>query len=129
MMKIHASWARKIVDFLVECVCRSAKSIPTIAVVAVTREVCCIGAVWKGTQVEVLTGMSNVHSLGDMSTNSSTVVERHIMAVECVYDDARGHQATWFKGRVIVVVGCGKRIRKCVWITTIRRNSIINMSW
>ena len=28
--------------------------------------------------MEVLTGMSNVHSLGDMSTNSSTVVERHI---------------------------------------------------
>ena len=57
--------------------------------------------------MEVLTGMSNVHSLGDMSTNSSTVVERHIMAVERVYDDARGHQATGFKGRVIVVVGCG----------------------
>ena len=57
--------------------------------------------------MEVITGMSNVHSLGDMSTNSSTVVERHIMAVERVYDDALGHQATGFKGRVIVVVGCG----------------------
>ena len=31
--------------------------------------------------MEVLTGMSNVHSLGDISTNFSTVVERQIMAV------------------------------------------------
>ena len=97
----------KNVDFLGKCECRSAKPTTIIAIAAVTREVCCIGAMYKGALLEVVTGMSNVHSLGDMLINLITVVERHIVVVECVCGDERGHQATGFKGRVIVVVGCG----------------------
>ena len=58
-----------------KCECRSTKSIPIIAIAAVTRVVCCIGAMCKGSLIEVVTGMSNVHSLGD-------VVERHIVVVD-----------------------------------------------
>jgi len=58
-----------------KCECRSAKSTPIIAIAAVTRVVYCIGAMCKGSLIEVVTGMSNVHSLGD-------VVERHIVVVE-----------------------------------------------
>ena len=45
--------------------------------------------------------MSIIHSLGVMATNSTTAVERHIMTVDRVYDDERGHQATGLKGRAI----------------------------
>ena len=75
----------KNVDFLGKCECRSAKSTTIIAIAAVTREVCCIGAMCKGALLEVVTGMSNVHSLGDMLINLIIVVERHIVVVECVY--------------------------------------------
>ena len=95
----------KNVDFLGKCECRSAKSTTIIAIAAVTRVVvCCIGAMCKGALLEVVTGMSNVHSLGDMLINLITVVERHIVVVECVYGDERGHRATGFKGRVITII-------------------------
>ena len=95
----------KNVDFLGKCECRSAKSTTIIAIAAVTRVVCCIGAMCKGALIEVVIGMSNVHSLGDMLINLITVVERHIVVVECVNGDERGHQATGFKGRVITIIG------------------------
>jgi hypothetical protein len=94
----------KNVDFLGKCECRSAKSTTKIAIAAVTRVVCCIGAMCKGALLEVVTGMSNVHSLGDMLINLIIVVERHIVVVECVYVDERGHRTTGFKGRVITII-------------------------
>ena len=51
--------------------------------------------------------MSIVHSSGVMSTDSTTAVERHIVAVDRVYDDERGHQATGFKGRAISISDSG----------------------
>ena len=96
----------KNVDFLGKCECRSAKSTTIIAIAAVTRVVCCIGAMCKGALlIEVVIGMSNVHSLGDMMINLIIVMERHIVVVECVNGDERGHQvATGFKGRVITII-------------------------
>ena len=49
--------------------------------------------------------MSIIHSLGVMATNSTTAVERHIVTVDRIYDDERGHQATGLKGRAISVGG------------------------
>ena len=46
-MEIHVYLVLKNVDFLGKCECRSAKSKPTIAIAAVTREVYCIGAVFQ----------------------------------------------------------------------------------
>jgi len=59
--------------------------------------------VCKGSLIEVVIGMSIIHSLGVMSTVSTTAVERRIMTVDRVYDDERGHQATGLKGRTISV--------------------------
>ena len=59
--------------------------------------------VYKGSLIEVVTGMSIIHSLGVMSTDSTTAVERRIMTVDRVYDDEHGHQATGLKGRTISV--------------------------
>jgi hypothetical protein len=58
----------------------------------------------KGALLKVVTGMSSVHSFGDMLINLTIVVETHIVVVECVYGDERGHQATGFKGRVITII-------------------------
>ena len=59
--------------------------------------------VCKGSLIEVVIGLSIIHSLGVMATDSTTAVERHIMTVDRVYDDERGHQATGLKGRTISV--------------------------
>ena len=56
--------------------------------------------------------MSIVHSSGVMSTDSTTTVERHIVAVDRVYDDERGHQAIGAKGRVISISGGGSGNQK-----------------
>ena len=56
--------------------------------------------------------MSIVHSSGVMSTDSTTAVERHIVAVDRVYDDERGHQAIGVKGRVISISGGGSGNQK-----------------
>jgi len=50
--------------------------------------------VCKGSLIEVVIGLSIIHSLGVMATDSTTAVERHIMTVDRVYNDERGHQAT-----------------------------------
>ena len=63
--------------------------------------------VCKGSLIEVVIGMSIIHSLGVMATNSATAVERHIMTVDQVYDDELGHQATGIKGRTVSISGAG----------------------
>ena len=68
--------------------------------------------VCKGSLIEVVTGMSIIHSLGVMSTDSTTAVERRIMTVDRVYDDERGHQAIGAKGRVISISGGGSGNQK-----------------
>ena len=59
--------------------------------------------------------MSIIHSLGVMATNSTTAVERHIMTVDRVYDDERGHQATGLKGRSISISGVGGGMQLMAW--------------
>ena len=59
--------------------------------------------VCKGSLIEVVLGVSIRHSLGVMSTDSTTAVKRRIMTVDRVYDDEHGHQATELKGRTISV--------------------------
>ena len=50
-----------------------------------------------------------------MSTDSTTVIERQIVTVDCVYDDGRGHKAIGVKGRVISISGGGSGNQKrCV---------------
>ena len=72
--------------------------------------------VCKGSLIdEVVIGMSIIHSLGVMMTNSTTAVERHIMTVDRVYDDERGHQATGLKGRTISVGGCSGDMQLMAW--------------
>ena len=66
----------------------------------------------KGSLIEVVIGVSIVHSSGVMSTDSTTAVERHIVAVDRVYDDKRGHQAIGAKGRVISISGGGSGNQK-----------------
>jgi len=56
--------------------------------------------------------MSIVQSSGVMTTDSTTAVERHIMTVDRVYDDERGHQATGLKGRTISIIGGGSGNQK-----------------
>ena len=56
--------------------------------------------------------MSIIHSLGVMTTDSTTAVERHIMTVDRVYDDERGHPTTGFKGRTISIIGGGSGNQK-----------------
>ena len=41
--------------------------------------------VCKGSLIEVVIGMSIIHSLGVISTDSTTAVERHIMTVETMF--------------------------------------------
>jgi len=69
----------------------------------------------KGSLIEVVIGMSIIHSLGVMTTDSTTAVERHIMTVDRVYDDERGHQATGLKGRTISVGGCSGGMQLTAW--------------
>jgi len=56
--------------------------------------------------------MSIVQSSGVMTTDSTTAVERHIVVVDRVYDDERGHPTTGFKGRVISIIGGGSGNQK-----------------
>ena len=46
-MEIHVYLVLKNVDFFGKCECRTAKSTTIIAIAAVTREVCCISAVFQ----------------------------------------------------------------------------------
>ena len=59
--------------------------------------------------------MSIVHSSGVMTTDSTTAVERHIMTVDRVYNDERGHQATGLKGRTISIDGCSGDMQLMAW--------------
>ena len=68
--------------------------------------------VCKGSLIEVVTGMSIIHSSGVMSTDSTTVIKRHIVTVDRVYDDGRGHQAIGVKERVISISGGGSGNQK-----------------
>ena len=45
--------------------------------------------VCKGSLIKVVIGLSIIHSLGAMATDSTTAVERHIMTVDRVYNDER----------------------------------------
>ena len=47
-----------------------------------------------------------------MTTDSITAVERHIVVVDRVYDNERGHPTTGFKGRVISIIGGGSGNQK-----------------
>ena len=59
--------------------------------------------------------MSIIHSLGVMSTDSTTAVERRIMTVDRVYDDEHGHQATGLKGRTISVGSGSGSLQLTAW--------------
>jgi len=71
--------------------------------------------VCKGSLIEVVTGMSIIHSLGVMSTDSTTAVERRIMTVDRVYDDEHDHQATGLKGRTISVGSGSGGLQLMTW--------------
>ena len=79
--------------------------------------------VCKGSLIEVVTGMSIIHSLGVILTDSTTAVERHIMTVDRVYDDGRDHQATGLKGRTISV-GSGSG---CLQLMTWEGELVVDM--
>ena len=68
--------------------------------------------VCKGSLIEVVIGLSIIHSLGAMTTDSTTAVERHIVVVDRVNDDERGHPTTGLKGRVISIIGGGSGNQK-----------------
>ena len=59
--------------------------------------------------------MSIVHSPGVMTTDSTTAVERHIVVVDRVYDNERGHPTTGFKGRTISIGGCSGGMQLTAW--------------
>ena len=112
IMETHVSWVRNNVEYLHKWWCRTTKSTLLIAIVAWRRRVCCIG--WDlQRNINRSSHRSEYCTLfGCHVDRFDHCVERHIVAVDRVYDDERGHQAIGVKGRVISISGGGSGNQK-----------------